>query len=68
MIKKSIETIYFNGVWKKNGEPDMYFFTDNVTGSTFTVLAGEDFISALENVRFKFGRAFPDTENMIYPR
>ncbi len=65
---RPVENLYFNGTWHKDGEEDIYIFTDGLTGGTFSVLQGEDFISILANHRAKFGKGFPDKEEMIYER
>lgn len=65
---KKTEIIYFNGIWRKAGDDDIYLFTDGVTGSTFTVEAGGDFMRTLIDMRARFGKSFPDNNDLIYPR
>lgn len=67
MIEK-METIYFNGIWKIPGRDDVYIFTDGVTKGTFTVQQGEDFIEIIRDRRARFGRLFPDRDDMIFER
>jgi len=62
------EKIYFNGIWHRDGEEDIYIFTDELTGGTFSILQSGDFISAIVNHRAKFGKGFPDDPQLIYPR
>ena len=63
-----LERIYFNGIWRKTGEPDIYIYTDGVTRSTFTVVEGESFERSIRALRCRFGRAYPDNQALIYPR
>jgi len=63
-----VENFSFNGIWHKDGTDDIYIFRDGLTGGTFTVLQDGDFISAIANHRAKFGKGFPDKEEMIYER
>jgi len=65
---KKMEKIYFNGIWRKEGEDDIYIFTDGVTRGTFTVKEGDDFIRTLTDRRARFGKGFPDDPNLIFPR
>jgi len=68
MGMEKMEKIYFNGIWRKAGEEDVYIFTDGLTESTFTIVSGETFIQKITDLRARFGRGFPDDNELIHPR